>query len=228
MPGAKPSESILNRLTLSFTIIAAMSLFIAVPAFMAWARFSSVPPAFYPFLVLLATGLLNELLSIVLIRIHGNNIAGYNIYALWLAACTLWQLYRWRQAAAFGVVLVLLVLAWLAEWYFRFSVQNQYFSWFIILRSLSICIISIYVAGRRIQLVNHIIYRDAVFLICSAFIIYFAYALLTELYQVWYFSIKNSWHYYIAGIMSAINFFVNCIYLIAVICIPPRIYLSRP
>ncbi|AHF18112.1 hypothetical protein NIASO_20710 [Niabella soli DSM 19437] len=202
-----------------------MSLFIAVPAFTAWARLSAIPSAYYPFLALLTIGLVNEVVSIVLIKIHGNNITGYNIYALWLAACTLWQFYQWKQTVVFRILLILLVLVWLTEWYCKGSLE-QYFSWFIIIRSALICIISIYIAGYRIKLVNYILYRDAVFLICTAFIIYFSYALLTELYQVWNFSIKESWHYYIAGIMSAINFLVNCIYLFAVLCIPPRICLS--
>jgi len=69
---------------------------------------------------------------------------------------------------------------------------------------------------------------DAVFILCTGFIIYFTFKALIQAFAIYGFSRGNSFLLNIYIIMIYLNFLVNLLYLYAVLWIPTKIKYSMP
>lgn len=64
--------------------------------------------------------------------------------------------------------------------------------------------------------------RQASFLICAAFLLYYGCKLFVEVFHLFRLPFSNAFYDYLWMTLSVVNGIANIIYVIAVICIPTR------
>lgn len=206
-----------------------MSLFIGIPALYALYKSRKLNRTVIPFVILLQLSFLCEVSGLILIKFYGNNIVSYDVSGMLGGLLSILQLAIWDKNTGnrwiYFSVAGILPASWFLEWLF-IQETNYFFSYSMIVQSLILVALSINIAMRRFIFNVAGITRDAIFIICIAFIIFNSYCLLTELYLLWGFQFYASWHRYVAGIFSVVNFFVNLLYLYAVSCMPQKIRCS--
>ncbi|MEI9912223.1 MAG: hypothetical protein WDO71_22775 [Bacteroidota bacterium] len=80
---------------MSFSLNALFTLSIGIGAIISWVRYKKTDPAFVPFMWLLTTGLLNEIISISIMKAGYSNALNYNLYTLAESLLITWQFRRW-------------------------------------------------------------------------------------------------------------------------------------
>src|SRR5437763_15651547 len=113
---------------MDFTLVLITSFSVLLPAVMGWVRFKRIHPTFYPFIFLVWLGLLNEILSAILIHsFHHSNAVNSNIYILLEGIFLLWQFDRWgnfsQKKQFFFFYLLLFLLVWLVENFYISRIQ---------------------------------------------------------------------------------------------------------
>jgi hypothetical protein len=208
---------------MNFWLNASFSLSVGLGAIIGWVRFRKTDPAFFPFLLLLSLGLLNELVSIVVMYAGKPNALNYNLFALAEAMLVLWQFSRWGlfkgRRQFFYLLQIIIVAGCAAEW-ILYSNGRIYNSHFIIGYSLLIVLMSILMINRLLFSVTDPLLREPVFLICTGFCIYFSYTVLVEAF--WLYGLNHSKHFRLGiyDILSYINLFTNLLYAYALLWIP--------
>jgi hypothetical protein len=188
-------------------------------------RFSRIAPAFYPFLICIWLGCLNEIISIVLAYMGYFTMVNNNIYVLAESMLIVFQLVKWGALGKFyraGIwIMVLMLCIWLAENVFVFSL-NGLSSYYRLFYSVVIVLLSIQVNNRLILTEKKLLIKNSMFLVCLGFIFYFTYKILAEIF--WLYGLKASpgFRENVFSIMVWINFLVNLIYAFAVLWMPAK------
>lgn len=210
---------------MSFEVSFLFTLSIVPGVILGWIRFQKMDSAFYPFVVLLTAGFANELLSYMLIKKGYSNEANYNVYSLMEVLIIVWQFYRWGLFND-NVRLFKGIVAFCAGvWTFENLIYHSLFtvgSYSIILHSFTIVIMSIHMINRMIFKEVTSFLRHSVFLICIAFIIYFTYAILVEMFLLFGLEMSRSFREGIYDILDFINLFTNLIYALAILWMPKK------
>lgn len=203
-----------------------------IPAVIGWVRFKKIHPTFYPFVFFIWLGLLNEMISTIVIHgFHLSNAINSNIYVLLEGLFLLWQFQRWGNFTGkkgfFLFYLFLFMAVWLAE-NFYISKITYFSSYFRMIYSGIICLMSI-------NYLNFIIVRERTnlllnssFLICGAFIIYYAYKAMVEAFWIYGLNNSSSFRINVYNILGYINLLTNCIFALAITWIPKKQRFSLP
>jgi hypothetical protein len=136
-----------------------------------------------PFLVLIMVAALTELLSFISIRLFRTNAIISNVYYLVECMLIIYQFYRWRFYAKprtwYWAVPALCLLIWVVE-NLVFIKILEFSPVFRISYSFLVVMLSINEINYLITHENKQLFRNARFLICMGFIIYFLYQILFE------------------------------------------------
>ncbi|MBN8782733.1 MAG: hypothetical protein ABS85_15725 [Sphingobacteriales bacterium SCN 48-20] len=216
---------------MSFVQHTLFSLSIAIGVVIGWVRFRKTDPAFLPFLLLLTAGLLNELTGLFVMLRGQNNSVNYNIYSLAEPILITWQFHRWKLFNGRNWLYFLLqstyVLVWAAE--YALATESHLFnSYFQILYSFAIVVMSIMMINRLLFSVTRSLFTDATFLICMGLVLYFLYAILLEAFWLYGLNKSRVFQLRIYYLMSYINLFTNIIFALATLWMPlKRRYIMR-
>ncbi len=197
---------------------------VILPFIIGLIRFRRIDKGYQPFFIMLAVGVLSELIDRFVIKIaHASNAVPSNIYSLleWLLIA--WQFHVWgflrtRQKVFYIVLLVpALIWAWenlLLGHIREFPPYYRFFYCFLIV------LLSVNKINFMITHDNRNLLRHPDFLICIAFIIYFIYRIIYEwAYQVSLFG-KTDITVTIIFLFAYINALTNIIFAIALLMIP--------
>ena len=216
---------------MSNALILISSFSILIPAFISWVRFKQIHPTYHPFIFCLWIGCLNEVISYLVTINHYSNALSSNIYVLLEGGLILWQFERWgnftRKEFFFIFFLVLFVAVWVGENFFisRITYFSSYFRIFYaaVLSLMSINFInSIIVRERRSIL------RNASFLMCAGFILYYTYKVMVEAFWIYGLNNGSSFRINVYLILMYINLLVNLIFAQAVLWIPTKQRFTLP
>jgi len=200
---------------------------VVIPFLMGVLKYRKMDDSFRPFIFLLFAGVLTELSSVILIiLLHRSNAPAINLYSL--AECIIilllfhkWGLFRDRKMH-FYLLLVVCIIFWVVEEIIFGGIYN-FVPFFRIFYSFIIVLISINRVN-YIILVNagRTLFRNAKFLLCIAFIIFYIYQIL---YEAAYFVSDHTGESYsvtnnIISLFGYINLLVNLLYIAAVYFIP--------
>lgn len=210
---------------MSFELNAAFSLSIVIGAALGWSRFKRADPAFFPFLILLTVGLVNEVASIILIETRHSNVFNYNLYVLTEALLLTWQFLRWglfRGAKRWYYFLqTAFVVLWMVENLIHsFQAFNSYF---IMVHSFLLAMMGISMMNRVILKETMSLWRQPVFLICIGQVIYQDYAALVEAFWTFGVNYTDAFRTRIYEIHSYINLFTNLLFAFAVLWVPMKL-----
>lgn len=198
---------------------------IFIGAVIGYLRFQRIHPAYHPFLYLLWTGSIVKILSLVVELSDYNSVIILNINNLVEALFATWLFHRWflfdRNKSLYPSFQFTLFAIWLLDLVFisGFFEMN---SWFRIVYSFVLILLSINMINRLLFRERIILVRSSAFLICSGFIIFYTLMALTEVFNVYGLQLSFAFRMMIKNMLLSANFLCNLIYVLAILCMPRR------
>lgn len=210
---------------MNFYLVTAFNFSILMPGILAAILFKEMDKRYYPFIVCLWIGCFNEVLSLWLIHIKMQTLVNSNIYVL-VEALLLLSYFRSagmiKQGKKFYFVLALIMLCWIAENFIFGSILLNS-TYFRIFASLLIVGLSLQFVGEIIFNTRQNILKNADFILCACFIVYFSFKALIQSFVI-YGSTRNIYFLMkIYNIMLYINLGVNLLYILAVLWMPRKV-----
>lgn len=217
---------------ISYHVAQVLALLIAIPAAIGVLRYNSVLPSFRPFILLICIGLANEIISSLLPAMGSSNAVNTNIYLLIEAFMLLWLFYRWSFQSkavlrAYLFVAVTLLAIWITDNFLLYSL-NRFNSIFTIVYSLVVLTLSVNQMNQVIYTDRGYILRNARFIICVAFLYYYGYRMIFEVFYIYDLSLSDGFYrnlYYILIVMNAI---CNLIFALAILWMPTKQRFTLP
>jgi hypothetical protein len=188
-------------------------------------RLPVIDPAYRPFILLLAVTGIHAVLSGVLSGDNYWNTVHLNVYDLVVFLLIYWL---FRNLGIFGqskyaekLLLFPLTGFWYAENVVVHSIHEPNI-WFTIISSLCIVLMSVHwVATLLVNEKSKLIWNPR-FVISVAFVIFFSYKLMTDLFWLNGLGSSEEFKRLIDQIMLFVNFITNLIYAFAFLCIPRK------
>lgn len=203
-----------------------ISQLILLPLIIGLLRIRKMQSSYYPFLALIILGSLTELASFISIRLFKTNAVVSNTYSLLECLLILYLFYRWRfhnkPRKWYWVVPALFLLIWITE-NLVFMYITRFGPVFRVSYGFIIVMLSINEINYLITHENRQLFRNARFLICIGFIIFFLYQVLFE--GALYIAGSNPDIFRkIFSLQVYVNAFVNLVYAAAMLLIPERMF----
>jgi hypothetical protein len=214
-----------------YIYIVIFSFSIVIPAIIGWVRFKKINPTYYPFIICLWIGLINEIVSYVVSQYKISNALNSNVYVLAESLLINWQFRRWgifeRMKSLFALIMILFIGTWVVE-NFIISKITYFSSYFRIIYSFAISLMSISLINSLIVREKKQFLRNSMFLISIGFILYYTYKVLVEAF--WIYGLNNSREFRnnVYLILAYINLIANFIYALAILWMPTKHRFSLP
>jgi hypothetical protein len=210
---------------MSHTLIDILSYSIAFAAIIGLVRIKQIDQVYFPFLLLIWLGLLNEIVSTLTIKYFRTNAESSNIYMLAESLLILWFFKRLGLFTSKKILFYVVGSTFIGGWIvdnFIISSIHAFSSYFGILYSFFIVLMSINIINKLIVEERKRLYRNPVFLIMIGFISFFTYKILIEIFWVYGLNSTDEFRTEVYRIMTFINLLVNLIYALALIWIPRK------
>lgn len=215
---------------MSYETQAILSLLIIVTAVIGLVRLKQISPVYLPFLSLIWIGTVNTISSQILLSNGYYNIYNYNTYQLFESFLILLQFRRWQlfeHKSWFNTLCVSFAVVYLVDIIFLtgFHSFNSYYCIFYatIIVLLSINMINKLLITERGNLLKH-----PIFLICSGFILFFTFNILTEIFLLYGDMASEEFSDSIHKIFLWASWICNLIYIFAILWMPRRHAFSLP
>lgn len=203
-----------------FAVNIIASLSIMLPAGLLVLRRRRIAPAFYPFVLLLWIGTINELISLEEIIYHRSNMFNSNIYVLIEYLLLLWLFRQWNgwpHSKAFLLGFIGLAI-WIIDNFFWHSIKTDN-SFFRMAYSSIIVWLSMSQSIRIIINETSHLFKNAQFILCLTFIIYYSFKTFFESHNLFNEGISDNLLYWLWLLLNIVNLFTNLCYSYVVICI---------
>jgi hypothetical protein len=206
--------------------LAYISIFsIVVPFTIGCARMKNISTAYFPFLLFIAIGFVNEMTSVTLLNLGHSNNLNNNIYSLLRVFLIAWQFKNWRLFRAGSSTLWIISIAALIFW----LIENSYIhftavvnSYFVIASSFVIALLSITNINRLVIREHNLLLTNSEFVICLSWLFYFTFSVLIETFFIYGLAESLTFAERIFSISLYINFFTNLAYGVALLWIPTK------
>jgi len=216
---------------MNFTLQVVLSSCIVIPAIIGLIRFRFVDRAYQPFIYCICLGCSNEILNYILMRGKHSNAINNNIYWLIESLLFIYQFKRWGlfrgKMFLYGSIISILCVAWLAE-NFIISQIVEFDSYFIITYSSLLCFMSIALINRIIVTERGTLVKNAEFVICVTFVIYYAFSVFSEAFRIYGLGENREFRLNIANISMFTNLLANLLYSYAIIWMPTKRRFTLP
>jgi hypothetical protein len=207
-----------------------ISMIVLFPLVSGLVRLRTISRLYRPFILLMAVAFLTEVINYIIIDRIRNNSASINFYSLAESLLIISQFYFWRYYSRtrrwypyFGV---LCIAIWVFDNLVNGNVMMEVGSLYRISAAFILVVLSINEINYLIINDSRNVLKNARFLICTGFLIYFLYQILLEGSIYISQRQKNIPASEILQLAVYVNIFVTIIYGIAVWFIPKRISLS--
>jgi len=205
------------------TVAEIFALSIVIAGVIALARFKKMDPMFYPFILLIWIGSVNELLSVILVFFKFYTLINNNIYVLGESLTILWFFKKTGTVFSNKTIFLFLGISFIVFWFTENLILDFYASsYFRIYYSFVIVILSVTTVNYLIVTAKKNLLKMPVFLISLGFIIYFTYEILVQAFSL--YGLNNSLEFQknVYMIMIYLNLFVNLLYALAILWIPRK------
>lgn len=211
-----------------------LSLTVLFPLIVGIVRFSKVDESFHPFLLLLLMAFTSEVISFFCkIALKETPEITINLYSLIECMILLFQFHKWgflkTRRALFYSLTAFFGLLWITE---NILLNNivQFTLFFNACYSFVLVLLSINQINQIIIQGTQQLFKNAKFLLCLGFIIYFLYELIYD--AAYFVSVDNdvAAASKIINMFNYMNAFVNLIYGVAVLLMPKKkndLYFNR-
>jgi hypothetical protein len=207
-----------------------LSLIVLFPCISGLIRWKKIRQMYQPFVILMTVAALTEVLNFIKIgSLRGNNNININVYSLIEYLFIIAQFYYWRYYSHtrrwYPWIGLACVIVWIVE---NLIIGNFIYIGTVFRISSAFILVILSINEINYVLINESRYllKNARFIICTGFLIFFLYQVLLE--GAIYLTTKgdNPTANKIIDLFNYINAFVNIIYGIAVWYIPKRISLE--
>lgn len=184
---------------------------------------------YWPFIVLIWFGLLNEVLSYMLILKTQSNLVSANIYVFIEFCLIIIQVAKWKQQRVWHYVVF--AASGLVIWVFDNLYLNDLTgnnSIFRLFYSLAIVLFSLDLFNRIIIYERSSITKNPIFLICTGFILYYGCKAFIESFNIFHAGLSGLFFKRLFLILSFVNLLANIIYAYAILCIPKKQEFTMP
>lgn len=206
-------------------LVAILSFSIAIAGIIGCVRFKKIDPAYYSFLFFVWLGLVNEIVSFILISVIHSNVVNSNIYVLLESMLLVWffrtQALSEKPKKIFNWLFVIFILGWTFENFFMSSI-HQFNSYFTVIYCFTTVLMSINLVNRLISNEKKLILRNPAFLICVCFILFFTCKALIEIFWIYGLNASKEFRIQVYDIMTFVNLIVNLIFALAVLWMPRK------
>ena len=216
---------------MNFYESAILSLSIIIPGIIGLIRFSKINEAYHPFIYCIWIGFVNESINIILALHHYSTYITSNIYILTESVLLTWQFKRWglfdNSRILFRLIIAILFAAWIAETLMINNIK-VYASYFSIIYSSILTFLSITVINRLIVTERRSLLKNATFIICIAFVIYYTYNVLSEVF--WRYGMDENVNFQnkVYEISVVTNFLSIILYSLAILWMPTKRRFTLP
>jgi hypothetical protein len=216
---------------MSIGLLSFFSLSIFIAGIIAAFRFKKINKIYYPFLYIIWIGCLSEIISLILANNKVTSYVNNNIYvliesilfAVLFKNFALFNEYR----KLFYATIASLIFVWIVENFVfgHFSSFNIYFS---IYYSFMIVLMSITIINKMIVRSMKNIFKNATFLLCIVFVIYFTFQVLIFAFWIYGSKAQNDFLLKLFSIMIFINLLTNLIYSLIISWMPRKLEFTLP
>lgn len=206
-----------------------LSMVVLFPCISGLVRLKAIRTLYRPFVALVTVAAVTEIVSFIAIKLEENNSAIINIYSLAECLLIMLQFYCWRYYSHSKKWYVYFALLCIVIWILENLVTGNIMyvgPLFRVSSAFILVIVSINEINYLIIHENRNLLKNARFLICGGFLIYFLYQILLE--GSFYISRQenNVTANRIIELFTYINLMVNIIYGIAIWFIPKKTLLT--
>jgi len=216
---------------MNFTLKLVLGFCIVIPTVIGLIRFRLIDRAYQPFIYCIWIGCCNEIFSYILIKGGHPNAINNNVYWLIESLLFTYQFERWglfsRRKLLFVSIIAILCVAWLSE-NFIISEIEQFDSYFLIAYSSLLCFMSIALINRLISTERGSLLKNAEFVICVTFVIYYAFNVLVEVFWIYGLSGNKIFVQNVTNISVFTNLLANLLYSYAIIWMPTKRRFTLP
>lgn len=215
---------------MNYWLIVILNLCILVPAVTGILRFSKINRIYYPIVYCIWLGSLVEMTSTTIVLNGYSNAVISNIYTLVESILILWLFKEWKlftkKEILFKLIIAVLSLAWILE-IFIFSKIIYFCSYFRILYSFIIVLMSIIIINHLVVSERKNLLKNSTFLFCIAFVFYYTLQVLVEAF--WVYDINDQdFSTKVYNISVITNFIANLLFTVAILWIPKRQKFTLP
>ena len=211
---------------MNYTLIVAFSFSITGAAVIACIRAKKVSTDFIPFLLTVSLAFFNEVASFIISKAGYSTNINNNIYILLESLLITWQFQRWglfeRGKKWYYGILIFYILFWTFDFFIIHTI-TYVSSYFRIAYSYITVIMSISIINRLIIHERACLLKNSIFLVCFAFIIYYTYKVLLEVFWVNGLNASRVFRMKVYDLYACINLFANLIYALAVLWMPRKL-----
>lgn len=165
-----------------------------------------------------------------IIRMGYYNIYNFNLFQLAESLLILWQFRQWQlfeKRGSHALFTGVFLAVYLADNFFLTGFHN-FNSYFRIFYSFCIVLLSVRMLNYVLVTERDSLLKNPVFLICSAFVLFFTFATLTEVFWMYGTYLNKEFRTNLYKIVIWNNMFCNLIYALAVLWMPKRQAFSLP
>lgn len=208
-----------------------LSLSILIAGIISAFRFKQINKVYHPFIYCIWLACLNEIVSFFLLKEQFHNTANNNIYVLMEAIFISWFFFRLKLFKNIPTLFYCLLTAYFIVWameVFILSSITQVAVYFRVFYSFLLALMSVHHINTLITTSKGALFKNATFLLCVGFVIYFMYKVFIEAFFI--YGLKSSIQFQITlfSILTYINLFSNLLYALAVLWMPKRQAFTLP
>ena len=212
---------------MNLTLLTIFSFSISLSAIIGWIRINKIHRSFYPFILCVSIAFLVEVASYVLKHTGKvkSNAFIYNVYALCEAVLICWQFKKWdlfyRVEWLFVALVSSFVCFWVVECFFwgMFHSTASYFRFYYY---AAIVIMSINILNKQMITESKNIFKNSVFLICLAFIVYYIFEAIIVIFWLYGYGKSTNFLMKLILVTLYLNFVANLVYALAVLWMPKK------
>ena len=205
------------------------ALSIVIAAVIAIVRYKRIYPGFRPFLFVCWASLVTETVCFFLINNGNFTMMPYGIYSLIESLLLTWFFREMgifeRRPFFFTLLMILYPLGWTIEAVF-FENLNQNMTWFRLGHSFIVVVLTVILLSRELSTQRTHLLKSAVFLLCTAFLCYYSCSVIAGVFELYGGHGKFTKQLQLISIY--LNFIVNLIYAVAILCMPRHLRYSLP
>jgi len=208
------------------SVIEFLAYFILIPAIIGIARFKRMLPSYRPFIFLIWLGALNEIVGSLSQHTYQTNAINSNIFVLVEGLLLLWMFFKWYSKTkqliiSFLITAILFIILWVTDNIILHPITNIN-SIYRICYSGVIVFLSIDKINETVMQEKESLLKNARFLLCTGFILFYAYRMVFEGFYVHNFGLSNNFYTNLFDIQVLINLFCNLIFALAILWIPTK------
>ena len=195
-----------------------------VPVLICLFKWRIMERAYRPFAIYMVVSFIAELSGTISIQLWRSNVVSTNLFAITQVLLLTWLFYDWglfHSRRVFHLLLVAELLIWVMEKIFLFPFMS-FDSYAGVGFSMAIVLMSVSMINRILVSERSLLLQHPKFLACTAFIIYFTYDILVEIFWIYGLNSSDAFRMRVYHILVYVNLLSNLLYILVSLWIPRK------